>query len=110
MERGQASVALLATLPALFAAVAVLAQVALIGYAAWSATGAARAGARADHVGAPPRPAALGALPGGLRPDARVELDGAQPRVRVEVRPGRLLDFLPVPRVAASAGLDPESW
>lgn len=104
---GQASVSLLATLPAALLACALIAQVALIGHAAWSAGTAARAAARAAHVGTGPRPAARAALPGGLRRDARVALGEGGGEVRVDVRPIRLLDVLPAPRVGASAALDP---
>jgi hypothetical protein len=106
-EGGQASVSLLATLPALLLASALLAQIALIGYAAWSAGNAARAAARAAHIGADPEAAARAALPGGLRRAARTELGEGRGEVRVDVRPVRLLGALPTPRVGASAALEP---
>jgi hypothetical protein len=105
--RGQASVSFLATLPLLIAAAAVLAQVAVIGYSLWSAAGAARAGARAELVGAPLEPAARAALPGRLAAGSSVARRPGSEGVVVEVLPPRLLPWLPVPTVAGSARLDP---
>lgn len=106
--RGQASVSFLATLPLLIAAAAVLAQVAVVGYSLWSAAGAARAGARAELVGAPVGPAARAALPGRLAVGSSVERGRGPEGVVVEVRPPRLLPWLPAPAVTGSARLDPE--
>ena len=50
-ERGTASVELVAAVPFLLLALAVAAQIALAGQALWSASVAARAGARAALVG-----------------------------------------------------------
>jgi hypothetical protein len=106
--RGQASISFLATLPLLIAAAAVLAQIAMVGYSLWSAAGAARAGARAELIGAPVGPAARAALPGRLASGSSVERGRGPEGVVVEVRPPRLLPWLPVPAVAGSARLDPE--
>jgi hypothetical protein len=74
-----------ALLPFLAALLAALWQLSLVGHAAWSATTAARAAARADAVGSDPRRAALAHLPrpleGGLRVRAMTVGE-----VRVEVR------------------------
>ena len=50
-RRGQASVELVAAIPALVLVTLLVAQLALAGYALWSAGVAARAGARAAYVG-----------------------------------------------------------
>ncbi|MGH2955572.1 MAG: TadE family type IV pilus minor pilin, partial [Solirubrobacterales bacterium] len=49
---GQASVELVALLPALALCVALAVQAVAAGWALWTAGNAARAGARAEHVGA----------------------------------------------------------
>ena len=83
-ERGQASAELVAIIPALLLAVLVAAQLGLVGHALWSAGIAARAGARAAHVGGNPGAAARSALPAHLRKGARVG-DGDEVEVRVRV-------------------------
>jgi len=103
-ERGQAAAELLAVVPLLLGALLALAQAALAGYALWSAGDAARAGARAQHVGGNPERAALSALPSWLEDGARVEASGA---VDVSVGAPALLPGLPEIRVHAGAGLDP---
>ena len=109
-DRGQASVELVALLPliALLAVVGVQVAAALN---AWSAAHeAARAGARADLVGAPATDAARQALVGAQARDVRVRVaggaDGAH-RARVQVGVPRLLPWLPVPAVVASARVGP---
>lgn len=84
-ERGQASVELLGTLPALLLVAAVVWELALTGQSAWLCANAARAGARAALVGRDARTAARSALPSSLRTGLRVEKrpDGA---VRVRLR------------------------
>jgi hypothetical protein len=103
-EDGTASVELIATVPFLLFAVAVAAQVALAGHALWSASVAARAGARAALVGGDPEAVAKRALPTPLRAGAEVEDDGA---VSVRVRVPSLLGSGPVLRLEASSGLEP---
>jgi Flp pilus assembly protein TadG len=103
-EEGTASVELVAVVPFLLLAVAVAAQIALAGQALWSASVAARAGARAALVGRDAAAAARSALPASMRQTARVEdEDGIV--VRVEVP--RLIPALPSLKVGASAGLEP---
>ncbi|MGZ5387983.1 MAG: hypothetical protein ACXWZV_10795 [Solirubrobacterales bacterium] len=71
-EPGQASVELLAILPALVVCVVIAASALPAGWALWSAANAARAGARAEHVGRDGEAVARRALPGRLRRDAKV--------------------------------------
>jgi TadE-like protein len=104
-DSGQASVELVATLPALVAVALLVVQAAIAGWALWSAANAARAGARAAYVGGRVGPAARSALPGPLRSGARVQTHGG---VEVRVRAPLLVPGLPGIPVSASAGLDPE--
>ena len=84
-ERGQASVELLGTIPAVLLVAAVVWELALAGHTAWLCANAARAGARAHLVGESAAGAARSALPRSLRRGMRVEErpDGS---VRVRVR------------------------
>ena len=66
-EQGQASVELVALLPLLVAGTLALSQLVLAGHAAWAASSAARAAARALAIGGDPALAARRALPGRLR-------------------------------------------
>lgn len=103
-EDGTASVELIATVPFVLFVIAVAVQATLAGQALWSASVAARAGARAALVGGDPEQVAKRALPTSLRRGAEVEEeDGVSVRVRV---PG-FLPSLPTLRVAASSGLEP---
>jgi len=102
-EVGTASVELVAVVPFLLLAVLAVAQIALAGQALWSASVAARAGARAAVVGADPAAAARAALPPSLRRRAKVEND-AGVEVRVEIP--RLIPSLPPVRVGASSSLE----
>jgi hypothetical protein len=103
-ESGQASVELVAVLPVLLFCVLIAAQLALAGYALWSAGIAARAGARAEHVGDDGVAAARSALPGALRDGAEVE---AGPPLRTRVRVPTLLPGMPIVSVTAATALDP---
>jgi hypothetical protein len=100
----QASVELLAALPALALALLLAAQIGLAGYALWSAGIAARAGARSGHVGGSATDAARRALPPALRRGARVN-EGEGVRVRVFVP--RLVPWLPKLPVEARTALEP---
>jgi hypothetical protein len=102
-EAGTASVELVAVVPFLLLAVLVAVQIALAGQALWSASVAARAGARAALVGGEARAAARRALPPSLRDDARVD-DSGEISVRVAVP--RLLPGLPQVMVGARAALE----
>jgi hypothetical protein len=101
-EEGTASVELVAVVPFLLLALLAVAQIALAGEALWSASVAARAGARAAVVGGDPAAAARAALPPSMRPRAKVK-DGGGVEVRVEVP--RLLPSLPPVRVGAASSL-----
>jgi hypothetical protein len=84
-ERGQASVELLGTLPAVLLAAALVWELALAGHTAWLCANAARAGARAAVVGRDARAAARSALPQSLRRGMTVE-SGDDGAVRVRLR------------------------
>jgi len=102
-EAGTASVELVAVVPFLLLAVVAVAQIALAGQALWSASVAARAGARAAVVGGDPAAAAHAALPPALRHGVKVE-DEAGVEVRVEIP--RLIRSLPPVRVGATSSLE----
>src|SRR5215218_10481302 len=102
-EEGTASVELVAVVPFLLLAVLVAVQVALAGQALWSASVAARAGARAALVGDDATAAARRALPPSLRGDSEVADDGD---VSVRVRVPRFLPGLPPVMVGARAALE----
>jgi hypothetical protein len=102
--RGQASVELVAILPALLVCALIAAHGVAAGWALWSAASAARAGARAALVGGDGEAAARRALPGALRRGADVEADDA---VRVSVRIPMLLPGAEGPPLTASSRLDP---
>lgn len=94
---------LVAAVPVLLLATLVVAQLAVAGYALWSAGAAARAGARAGYVGGDAEAAARQSLPAPLRDDARVE---ASDGVEVRVRAPALIPGMPAVPVTARAGLD----
>ena len=73
--RGQASVELVAVLPALAVCLVIAGQTVAVGWALWSAGNAARAGARAEEVGSNAEAAARHALPGALRDGAVIHSD-----------------------------------
>jgi len=102
-EEGTASVELIAVVPFLLLALLVAAQVAIAGHALWSASVAARAGARAELVGGDATAAARRALPPSLRAGAEVdESDGVSVRVPVP----RLVPRLPEVLVGARSSLE----
>jgi hypothetical protein len=103
-ERAQASVELVAILPLLLVLLLAAGQLVVAGYALWSAGSAARAGARAEHVGGDPKAAARSALPEPLRATARVRTHGP---VEVRVQAPPLIRGLPSIPVTASAALGP---
>ena len=102
-EGGTASVELVAVVPFLLLAVLAAVQIGLAGQALWSASVAARAGARAALVGSEATEAARRALPPSLRDGARVE-DSEDVSVRVPVP--RLFPGLPRVMVGARAELE----
>ena len=104
---GQASVELVAVLPAIAFAVMIAAQGISAGWALWSAGNAARAGARAEQVGSDGEAVARRNLPGPLRAGAEVDLrDG----VRVRVRIPAVVPAIELPEISASSTLaaDPD--
>jgi hypothetical protein len=103
-EDGTASVELIAVIPFLLLAVLVAAQIALAGQALWSASVAARAGARAALIGGDEAAAARRALPPSMRDGAKVE-DSGELSVRVGVP--KLLPVLPKVMVGAKTELRP---
>jgi hypothetical protein len=102
-EHGQASVELLAGLPALLLAGLVALQLLAAGYALTLADGAAEAGALARVSGGDAGRAAREALPGWAR--SRVDVDVRAGRVEVRLRPpspfAALSDALEVGSAAA---------
>lgn len=101
-EAGTASVELVAVVPFLLLALLAATQIALAGHSLWSASVAARAGARAALVGADATAAARRALPPSLRRGSEVEGAG-EVSVRVPV-PG-VFPGLPTVTVGARADL-----
>jgi hypothetical protein len=62
-ESGQASVELIAALPALLLALLIAIQIVIAGYGLWTSATAARVGARAAYVGGDAQAAARSAVP-----------------------------------------------
>jgi hypothetical protein len=94
---------LIAVVPFLLLAVAVAAQIAIAGQALWSASIAARAGARAALVGGSGSVAARRALPTAMRSGAEIEASG---EVSVRVPIPRLFPDLPEVMVGARSSLE----
>jgi type IV secretory pathway TrbD component len=84
-ERGQASVELLGTVPAVLLVAALAWQLALAGQAAWLCANAARAAARAQAVGRSAPAAARSALPRSLERGMRVDDRGGTVRIRLQI-------------------------
>lgn len=82
-ERGQATVELVAALPALLLAAAVALQLLVAGYAMTLADGAAEAGALALASGGSAAEAAREALPGWAKDDVAVSVEGDTVSVRL---------------------------
>ncbi|HVD38275.1 MAG TPA: hypothetical protein VNC15_05545 [Solirubrobacterales bacterium] len=82
-ERGQATVELVAALPALLLAALVALQLLLAGYAITLADGAAEAGALALASGGSAAEAAREALPGWAEDDVSVAVEGGEVSVRL---------------------------
>jgi hypothetical protein len=101
-DGGQASVELVAAIPALILVTLVVAQLPLAGHALWSAGVAARAGARAAHVGGDGARAARASLPIPLRKDATVSDRNG---IRIQVRAPSLVPGMPRVPVTARAWL-----
>ena len=82
-EEGQASIELVAALPALMLAGLIAMQLLVAGYALTLADGAAEAGALALAAGHPAADAARAALPGWAQDDVGVEVAGGKVSVRL---------------------------
>jgi hypothetical protein len=102
-RRGQASVELLAGLPALALAAFIALQLLLTGYSLSIADGAAEAGAIAEAAGGDPERVAREALPDWARDRASVSAGGG--RVIVELRPPA-----PLPALAERLEVSSEAW
>ena len=100
---GQASVELVAALPALALAAALALQLLLVGYSLTIADGAAEAGALAGAAGKDARAAALGALPGWARGRSEVSAGGGA--VKVRLRPPA-----PFAALADALAVSSEAW
>lgn len=103
-SRGQASVELVALLPAIALVVAALWQGVVAGQALWLSGSAARAAARAHAVGDDTRRAARAALPGSLARRVSVE-ERANDTVTVRIRVPAIVGGGTVGTVAAVASL-----
>jgi hypothetical protein len=101
-ERAQASVELIAAIPALLLLALLVVQAGLAGWTLWSAQNAARAGSRAAAVGGDPEAAARSALPGQLREGATVQGGDV---IRVRVQAPRVASTVPPFNVEAGAHL-----
>jgi hypothetical protein len=99
-DRAQASVELVALVPALALVLACAWQAALAGLALTAAESASRRGARAALVGRPAAGAAMAALPSSMRPGATVREAGGRIVVTVHV-PSLVPGF--APQVSSSA-------
>ena|ERR1700752_2541230 len=101
--RGQASVELLAGIPALLLAGLIALQLLAAGYALTLADGAVEAGAMALAAGRPARPAVREALPGWARHRVEVAVDGGELTVRL--RPPS-----PVGEIARRLEVNSSAW
>lgn len=105
-QAGQASVEMLATLPAVVLIGLLLWQLAIAGQAAWACANAARVAARAAAVDKDAEKAARSALPRRLEPGLQVrETDDGAIDVRVRV-PLVVRAWGSLATVSARAGLD----
>ena len=102
-ERGQASLELIAGVPALVLAALVALQLLVAGYSVALADGAAEAGALALAAGYPPRPAVADALPGWA--DDRVSVLVERGNVKVTVEPPST-----VPGLAGLLAVTSSAW
>ena len=100
---GQASVELLAALPALALAAAIALQLLLVGYSMTVADGAAEAGALAGTAGKDAKRATVEALPAWARGRSHVSADDG--RVTVRLRPPA-----PLAVVADALAVTSQAW
>ena len=102
-QRGQASLELLAGIPALVLAGLIGLQLLVTAYTLHLADGAAEAGALALAAGGSAEPAARAALPGWASGRLRVSADGG--RVEVAVRPPA-----PLPGISEALEVESSAW
>jgi hypothetical protein len=102
-QDGQASVELLAGLPALLLCGLLAMQLLAVGYSVTLADGAAEAAALAAAAGRSPAPAARASLPGWARGRMRVDLQGG--RVKVVLRPPS-----PIAALARRLAIESSAW
>ena len=102
-DRGQASVELVAGIPALLLGGLIALQLLAVGYSLTLADAAAEAGALAVAVGRDPEPAVDDALPGWAGDRVEVDADGG--RVTVELRPPA-----PLAAVAERLAVSSTAW
>ena len=93
---------LVAAIPVLLVVTLLVAQLAVAGFALWSAGAASRAGARAAYVGGDAKAAARSSLPSPLREGATIK-DGDG--VSVRVRAPSLVPGIPAVPVTARSEL-----
>jgi hypothetical protein len=101
---GQAAAELVAAVPILLIVALAIGQLAVAGYALWTASDAARAGARAELVGGDGERAARSVLPSWLEEGAEVSSDAG---VEVRLQAPALLPGVPSISIDAAAELDP---
>src|SRR5687768_16529292 len=109
-DTGQAAAELVAIVPVAVAICLGVGQLAVAGYALWSAGDAARAGARAGHVGGDAGAAARSALPELLEEGAQINVSGdagSESEVSVRVDAPALIPGLPAIPVRTSARIGP---
>jgi len=102
-ERGQASLELLASVPAMVLGAMVALQLALTGYSLHLAGGAAEAGALALAAGTDPRAAADAALPDWAESGFDVKSEDGW--IEVSVRPPA-----PLPAISSALEVSASSW
>ena len=102
-ERGQASVELVAVVPALLLAGLIALQMTIAGLVWSHADSAAEAGALAAAGGGDPAAAARSSLPGWARGGAEIEVDGG--RVSLRLRPPAI-----VPGLGDALAVDSSAW
>jgi hypothetical protein len=102
-DGGQASIEVLAGVPALLLAGLIALQLLAAGYSLTLADGAAEAGAMALAAGRPAAPAVREALPGWARHRVRVDVDGG--RLTVRLRPPS-----PLGAIAQRLELSSSAW
>jgi hypothetical protein len=107
-EDGQASVELVALLPLVALLAFALVQLTLAGHAAWAASQAAGAAARAHAVGLDPKSAARSSLPTHLERSLRLRT-GDEGEVEVRLRTPVLLRQLDLGHITAHARFEPQS-